>query len=201
MPAGPADVHAAALAGAPAAAAQYRIARYPATLIEHWTLADGREVTVRPVLPQDAPLTQAFVRALSPASRYRRFHMGLGQLPEQVLRHFTELDYDRHLALIAEEFDEDGAETLVAEARFVRQDDAPLADFAVAVADDWQGRGLGRRLIAKLARSAQRRGIRRLQGEVLADNARMLALLRDMRFELAAAPGDARLVIARLALG
>jgi acetyltransferase len=198
---------AARAAAAPAAVASaaatdarpFRIARYPATLTERWALDDGREVTVRPVLPQDAPLTQAFVRSLSPESRYRRFHMGMGELPQRVLREFTELDYDRHLALVAADADEDGDETLVAEARFVRRDDAPLADFAVAVADDWQGLGLGRRLIAKLARSASRRGVRVLEGEVLADNARMIGLLRSMGTEFTSAPGEARVLVARLA--
>jgi acetyltransferase len=122
----------------------------------------------------------------------------MGELPQRVLREFTELDYDRHLALVASEADEDGDETLVAEARFVRRPDAPVADFAVAVADDWQGLGLGRRLVAKLVRSASRRGVLVLEGEVLADNARMLGLLRSMGATFGPAPGEARVLVARL---
>lgn len=79
----------------------YRIARYPVALIDRLHLADGRSVLVRPVLPQDAGALQEFVRRLSLASRYRRFHMGVRELPPAVLRAFTEVDYATHLGLVA----------------------------------------------------------------------------------------------------
>lgn len=180
---------------------RWSIARYPAALIDRVALADGRAVTLRPVLPQDAELTQAFYRSLSPSSRYLRFHMGVASLSSAVLRAFTEIDYDGHLALLAEVFDDDDEERQVADARFVRRADAPIADFAVAVADDWQGVGLGSTLIDRMLAAARRRGIVRLDGEVLAVNRPMLGLLRGRGFALRTDPQDARLVRASISTG
>ncbi|HQY27791.1 MAG TPA: GNAT family N-acetyltransferase, partial [Burkholderiaceae bacterium] len=112
------------MAAAIDAPAMFRIHRYPAALIDRVPLADGRSVLVRPVLPQDGELQQRFVRALSPASRYRRFHSALSELPHATLAYLTQVDYASHLALLAETFDEQGGEIQVAEARYVRRSDA-----------------------------------------------------------------------------
>jgi len=178
----------------------YRIHRYPSTLIERVELADGRAVIMRPVLPQDAEPLDALVQSLSPASRRLRFHGGLRHLPAQALRALTTVDYERHLALVAEPRCDDGplqSARLVAEARVVL-DDSGVAEFAIAVADAWQGAGLGRALLAQLARHARSRGISRLDGRVLADNARMLALMRRLGAEQRSDPDDASTVLVTL---
>jgi len=178
----------------------YRIARYPVALIDRLELADGRSVLVRPVLPQDAGALQEFVQRLSLASRYRRFHMGVRELPASLLREFTEVDYATHLGLLAEVFDADMGETVVADARLVRRGDAPVADAAVVVADDWQGLGLGAALIARLLDTAPRLGLAAVEADVVAENQPMLRLLARMGFSLRALPDDARVVQARLPL-
>jgi len=183
--------------------AMFRIHRYPAALIDRVMLADGRSVLVRPVLPQDGELQQRFVRALSPASRYRRFHSAVSELPHATLDYLTQVDYASHLALLAETFDEQGGEIQVAEARYVRRDDADearVADFALAVADRWQGLGLGRHLLGALVDSARRSGVRRLEGSVLADNEPMCGLLRGQGWRLRIDPDDGRLLVAGLDL-
>jgi acetyltransferase len=188
----------------PDTSAVYRIHRYPVALIDRVELADGRSVLVRPVLPQDGELQQAFVRSLSPASRYRRFHSPLSELAAGTLDFLTQVDYASHLALLAETFDERGREVQVAEARYVRSDrfeDEPIAEFAIAVADGWQGAGLGRYLLGVLAGRARAHGLRRLQGTVLADNQPMRALIRSIGWRLRADPADARLVVASIDLG
>ena len=88
----------------------YTIHRYPAELIDVVHLVDGRRMTVRPVLPQDADLLQTFVRGLSDESRRNRFFRALHELPGDLLARFTPIDYRRHLALVAEVFDK-GEET------------------------------------------------------------------------------------------
>jgi acetyltransferase len=181
----------------------FRIHRYPAALIDQVMLANGRSVLVRPVLPQDSELHQRFVRALSPVSRYRRFHSAVSELPGSTLEYLTQVDYASHLALLAETFDERGEEVQVAEARYVRRsdaDEAHVADFALAVADRWQGLGLGRHMLAALVDSARRSGVRRLEGSVLADNEPMCALLRRTGWRLRIDPDDGRLLVAGLAL-
>ncbi|MDT3678691.1 MAG: GNAT family N-acetyltransferase [Burkholderiaceae bacterium] len=197
-----------ALSGAGAtvlfAAQRFCIHRYPASLIDRLTLADGRSVLVRPVLPQDAALQQQFVRELSPTSRYRRFHGPMRELSADTLDYLTQVDYRSHLALLAETFDPRGEEVQVAEVRYVRREgeagrlDAGIADFAIAVADEWQGAGLGSRMLDALVRSARDGGVRRLEGSVLADNEPMRALVRARGWRIRRDPDDARLVIAWL---
>lgn len=167
----------------PAAAAEapYRIHRYPSALIDRLVLADGRTVTVRPVLPQDADAEQAFTMALSPVSRRQRFHGAVKLLPDWLLHEMTAIDYQRQVALVAEAVADDGETRLVADARYVLVDDMPgSAEFALAVADDWRGIGLGRGMLERLARHAWRQGLRRLEGAVLVDNAPMLGLLASL---------------------
>lgn len=176
----------------------FRIHRYPAALIDRVPLADGRSVLVRPVLPQDSELQQAFVRGLSTTSRYRRFHTALSELSADTLDYLTQVDYASHLALLAETFDDEGREVQVAEARYVRRldDDHDVGDFAVAVDDAWQGLGLARYLLAALAAHARANGLRRLEGSVMADNAPMRALIRSLGWRIRQDRTDARLVIA-----
>jgi len=159
------------------------------------TLRDGRRVLVRPVLPQDAAAEQAFVVGLSPLARYRRFHLGLSELPAAQLRRFTEVDQSAHVALVAE-----SADAIVADARYVRDATGRTGEFAIAVADAWQGSGLGRALMQRLLARARRSGLERLRGGVLADNEPMLAVMRRLGARLAADPEDATLYRACLAL-
>lgn len=182
----------------------FRIHRYPSALIQPLTLADGRSVILRPVLPQDAEAIRGFFATLSPASRLRRFHGVVNRLPDGALEAMTSIDYQRHLALVAEVRTDDAADGptgLVADARYVVDDDADdRAEFAIAVADDWQGLGLGRALLERLARHARARGLHRLDGAVLADNEPMLALLGRLGATLRTDPADASVVQAQLAV-
>jgi acetyltransferase len=156
----------------------FHIHRYPAALIEPVRLRDGRNVIVRPVLPQDSQALQQFVSALSPISRRSRFHGAVNHLPLAVLRDMTAIDYERHVALVAQVSAGPTQDPrLVADARYVVT--APdEAEFALAVADDWQGQGLGGAMLAQLGRHARARGIRRLEGLVLEGNEAMLAAVQ-----------------------
>jgi acetyltransferase len=147
-----------------------------------WQLPGARAVRVRPVQPLDAAGEQAFFSGLSLDSRHLRFHFGLRELSPRLLAQFTELDPDWHRAWVAETLEP--LPRIVADARFVRLRDRPdQAEFAIAVADDWQGRSLGRRLIGLLMHEARTQGLDRLFGDVLVENHRMLALLRDLGAE------------------
>jgi acetyltransferase len=165
----------------------YQIHRYPADLIDVVRLPGGERVVIRPVLPQDADLTIAFFRSLSGPSRYARFMSPMRELPIELLRRFTEVDYADHLALVAEVF-ANGRETLIAEARYVRQADPAAAEFAVSVAEPWQGKGLASLMLGKLACRAATAGVRRIVGETLADNAGMLSLARKAGFSIKPSP-------------
>ena len=161
----------------------YQIHRYPAELIDVVHLAGGERIVIRPVLPQDADLTDQFFRDLSPPARYHRFMTSMREPPADLMRAFTQIDYADHLALVAEVF-RDGWETVIAEARYVRKPDPTAAEFAVSVAEPWQGRKLASLLLGRLACRAAEAGVRRMVGETLATNARMLALARKAGFTI-----------------
>lgn len=174
--------------------------RYPTQLIERVSLRDGRAVLVRPVRPDDAPMQQAFVRALSLASRRRRFHTGVTELSQPLLRYLTAADHVDHVALLAEAGAGEHARQ-VAEARWMRRSEEPQrADFAIAVADDYQGVGLGARLMDTLERSAVERGIRALHGSILRSNAPMVEWLARRGWRLARDPCDPSAIDAEFAL-
>jgi GNAT superfamily N-acetyltransferase len=136
-------------------------------------LRDGSRVRIRPIEPADREgLAEGFAR-LSPDSRYRRFLVPKPQLTEQDLDRFTRLDHHDHEALVAIDVE---TGTGVAVARYVRTGPA-RAEPAVAVADDWQGRGLGTVLLDALTDRARQEGVTAFRATVLATNAPALALL------------------------
>ena len=141
------------------------------------SLADGTRVLIRPVAPEDKPrFAEAFTR-LSPRSRYRRFMSPIDELSPDMLRYFTEVDYVDHfayVALLADERDRPG----VGVARYVRlPDDPEVAEAAVTIVDDYQGRGLGTLLLDALGAVALENGITRFRGYALEENRPMLDLL------------------------
>jgi acetyltransferase len=168
-------------------------ARRPSVSDDRIELADGRRVTLAPVNPQDAPAERAFVGALSLTSRYRRFHFGLRELSPEASRAMTEIDQHHHVAFVARASDDEDA-AIVADARYVMRDDSADAEFAIAVADDWQGAGLGRALLTRLAAHARSQGVQRLFGDVLWGNPAMLALVRSLGAQLRRNPGDSTVV-------
>ncbi|CAM3726883.1 GNAT family N-acetyltransferase [Roseateles saccharophilus] len=166
---------------------------------EVWRLPGGRQVRLRPLAPEDLCAEKAFFNGLSRDSRQQRFHFGLRELSPALLKLLTDVDQRLHRAWVVEA-DEPGRR-VIADARFVCDPAQPgMAEFALAVADDWQGRGLGRRLIAHLIAQARRQGLRQLYGDVQAENRRMLALMREFGMRLRAHADGAQLVRAVLAL-
>lgn len=165
-----------------------------------WGLPDGRAVTVRAVQAADLQLESDFVaHGLTQQSRYQRFQTALSELPPGMARYFTEIDFRQHVALLALTDTGHGTQQ-VGEVRYVCDGDLPdQAEFALAVADDWQGQGLGARLLRQLVRIARRHGVHRLYGDVLRTNTPMLALARAQGFS-PSTQGDARLVRMALAL-
>ena len=172
----------------------YTIARYPVHLIDIVRVANGSRVTIRPTLPQDLELQREFFHSLSAEGRYRRFLSPLNELPEAVAQRFKSIDYRSHLALLAEVF-EDSREIMIGEARYViEQGDPASCEFAIAVADDWQAKGIGRALLARLEREAAASGIRGMFADTLYDNKAMLGLAARSGYGLKANREDARLV-------
>lgn len=169
------------------------IAPYPRRLVQHLQLADGTPITLRPIRPEDEQLEQDFVRNLSIETRRFRFMHGLARLTPEMLIRFTQLDYDRELALVAVRSGEDGVEQEVGVARFNGDADARGCEFAIVVADEFQGRGLASHLMRALIGAARERHFTEMYGEVLADNTRMLGWMHRLGFHVGAHPDDVTL--------
>jgi GNAT superfamily N-acetyltransferase len=130
------------------------------------TLRDGSRVDIRPLEPDDRALLVAGFERLSPESRYRRFFGPMPHLRSRDVEYLTNVDHHDHEALVAVDPDTgDG----VGVARYVRTGPG-VAEPALVVVDDWQGRGLGSRLLDRLVERAQDEGVTRFEAPVLADN-------------------------------
>lgn len=162
---------------------------YPSHLVREWPMRDGQLVTVRPIRPEDAALTLDFFNRLSPESRYFRFMENISELPPSLLIRFTQVDYDREMALIAL-VSEEGVERQVGSARYTLTADGESVEFALIVDDRWQKSGLGRRLLGALIDCAREKSYRAIIGDVLADNPKMLRLMTGLGFAILPHPEE-----------
>jgi RimJ/RimL family protein N-acetyltransferase len=136
-------------------------------------LRDGAEVLIRPIAPDDRQLLQSGFERLSERSRYMRFQASTPALSDEQLSYLTDVDHHDHEALVALDPATDQA---VGVARYVRVGGG-VAECAIVVADDWQGRGLATELLDQLVERAHEEGVERFTAIVLAENADALRLL------------------------
>ncbi|MDQ0139114.1 GNAT family N-acetyltransferase [Cupriavidus necator] len=163
---------------------------------ERWTVGRGAQVTLRRTGVHDVAALRAMVDALSRESRYFRFLTG-GRVVDEIVASLA-APGDDGAALVVVGPDDDGRQAIVASAEYVVS--GQVAEFAVVVADAWQGQGLGRRLIARLCELARAAGLHGLRGDVLSENRRMLAILRGLGFASRRNPQDSYLHEVTLAL-
>jgi acetyltransferase len=163
---------------------------YPGYLSRTWTLGTGQSLLARPVRHDDGELEEAFVRGLSHESRYQRMLSGGTKVTPEWIDSMTHIDYRRHMAF-AVTTGSSGAEQFVGVGRYVVDSRESSADVALVLADAWQGKGLGRRLLETLLEHATGAGIREAVGLVLATNAGMLRRARSTGFAVRAEPEDA----------
>ncbi|UCV08567.1 GNAT family N-acetyltransferase [Dechloromonas denitrificans] len=156
---------------------------YPADLVRTRYLFDGSPVTIRPIRAADATLEQDFVKHLSPDSRYKRFMSTLKELAPGKLKYLTEIDYERHLALVAIIL-RDGQDLEIGVARYVANPSDNSCEFAVAIDDAWQGSGVAGILMLTLIDAAKARGMASMEGFILAGNDKMLKFARQLGFTL-----------------
>lgn len=158
---------------------------YPQELEERIQLADGEELLLRPIKPEDEPAHHELFRRLSPHDVYFRFFRAVGDIQHNQLARFTQIDYDREMAFIATTNGDQQPETLgVVRAVANTNVDDREAEFAIVVRSDRQGSGLGYQLMDKMIRYCREQGIRRLVGQTLADNQKMCRLAEIFGFEV-----------------
>ena len=162
---------------------------YPYHMVEQFQLADGRDITIRPIQPEDAELEQTFVRNLSEESKYFRFMRTLNELTQEMLVRFTQIDYDREMAFIAVT-EEEGQEVELGVTRYTINPDGDSCEFAIVVADEWRRVGIGTRLVSTLLEAAKDRGLKMIQGEMLSNNTEMRTLADRLGFSVRSSEED-----------
>lgn len=155
---------------------------YPRRWVQRLLLKDGTGCLIRPIQPADASALQLFVRTLSDEARYMRFVSLMRELTPKMLARYTLIDYHRELAFIATvpQVDEQGHSTdvIVGLAHYLRNRDGRTAEYALVVADNWQGRGLGRQLMSRLIEAARGQGLELIEGLVIGNNRPMRSLMQ-----------------------
>lgn len=172
---------------------------YPAHLVLNLQLADGTDIVIRPIRPEDAELEQEFVKNLSEEPRYFRFMNNIHELSQSMLARFTQIDYSREMALIAVT-DERGQEVELGVARYAINPDGESCEFALVVADCMRGKGLGQKLMVALMDIARSKGLKIMEGEVLNNNVGMMKLMERMDFSTEPHPEDSNLLLVRKVL-
>jgi acetyltransferase len=159
------------------------IAPYPNQYESDWLLRDGTPVLLRPMKPEDEPLVSDFLGKCSEETVYFRYFRLIRHWTHEMLIRFTQNDYDRELGLMAIG-QPPGPEVMMGVSRMVMEADRSEAEFAVIVADPWQGKGLGPRLMERLIEIAREQGVKLLHGDVLAQNQPMLEMVKRLGFTL-----------------
>jgi acetyltransferase len=160
---------------------------YPTQYVQHWTLKDGTPITIRPIRPEDEPLMIPFHQSLSDRTvRLRYFHpIKFSQRVEhERLARVCFNDYDRELALVAETREAGGARKIIAIGRLSKTPGGEAGEYAVLVADAWQAKGLGGKLLTRIVEIAKAEKLKTLFAEILPDNTPMLRISEKLGFKL-----------------
>jgi GNAT superfamily N-acetyltransferase len=166
------------------------------------TLADGRRVIIRPIRPDDVARNSEFLESLSPPSRHFLFLGGIARLNDEELGRLCNPDHASAMAFVALAADPKGLESnrQVGVCRYAGAGSANGAEISVAVADDWQQQGLGRKLLLRLIDYARTHGVKRLYSMDSAANDRMRKLGEELGFVAKRDPDDMRQIILSLDL-
>ena len=157
------------------------ISPYPNQYEEEIEIEGAGRLMIRPIRPEDAPLLEDMFSVLSPESVYFRFFNVMKRLPHHMLARYTQIDYDREIALVAISVS-GNSEKMLGVSRVIAGSSLKSAEFAVVVADQWQGRGIGAALLERCLNFAREKNIENVWAVVLPGNTKMLAMAKKMGF-------------------
>jgi acetyltransferase len=183
------------------AEARLAIRPYPKGLEEPIALEDGRTLLLRPIVPEDELALQAAFARLSPEEIRLRFFAPMKSLPHVQAARFTQIDYDREMALVLTEPGRPGRTEIYGVVRLYADPDNERAEYAIIVGRELSGLGLGRRMMERIVDYARGRGIGEIFGDVLQENAPMLRLCRELGFSESRCPEEQGIVRVTLPLG
>jgi acetyltransferase len=155
------------------------IPNYPKEYIEFANLRDGTSVLIRPIRPDDAPRLQEAFALLSPETIFLRFLGAFHELTDEQAAYFANVDYLRKMALVGSII-ENNKESIIAVARYHLSDEEPkgLAECAIVVRDDYQGRGLGTIMLERLSEYAKNHGVIGFRATVHVSNQKIMYLIK-----------------------
>jgi RimJ/RimL family protein N-acetyltransferase len=163
----------------------------------HITLPDERAVYIRPIRSEDEVLYGPFLAKVTPEDLRLRFFAPVKEFGHAFLARFTQIDYAKAMAFVA--LDEANGE-LLGVARLHNNADNVSAEYAILVRSDLKTHGLGWQLMQQVIAYARARGLHAIEGEVLRENTTMLAMCRELGFEISSPPDAANICAVRLAL-
>ncbi|MHA1231842.1 MAG: GNAT family N-acetyltransferase [Candidatus Helarchaeota archaeon] len=156
---------------------------YPKEYEKYIKLKDGTKVFVRPIKPTDRDLWVEFYLSLSKLTKYYRFFSAKPKPDEKMIKRYTQIDYVNNLALVAL-IKENGKERMIGVVRYVLVPEFNAAELAVVVADDWQGKGLGTKLLLMMLDIIIKRKIPKIMGDIFLENEKMMRIVKESGFKL-----------------
>lgn len=181
-------------------ASRLAIRPYPKELEETVELEDGTRLWLRPIVPEDEPSLRSAFGRLSREDVRNRFFVPLRVLDHVMAARFTQIDYDRQMALVLTDPGPPGRTEIHGVVRLIEDPDRTRAEFAIVVARRLSGRGIGTALLRRVIDYARSRGVVELYGDVLRDNGRMLALCDRLGFSRHFEPGSSGVIRVRMDL-
>jgi acetyltransferase len=173
------------------------ITPYPTRYTTPWQLSDGAEVLLRAIRPEDEPAEREMLSSLSDETLRTRFFSVFKNISHEWLVLFCNIDYDRHMAIVAE-VRENGKSRMIGVARLIMDHDLTSGEVAVLVLDRFQGKRLGSKLVEILIRIARERGLEDIRADVLTENGRMLNIFRRLGFTIQRVPGGTSEAVLKL---
>ncbi|HME41726.1 MAG TPA: bifunctional acetate--CoA ligase family protein/GNAT family N-acetyltransferase [Syntrophorhabdales bacterium] len=173
------------------------ITPYPARYTTTWKLPDSQEVLLRAIRPEDELLLYEMATTVSKETIRTRFFSSIKDMSHEWLIMFCNIDYDRHVAIVAE-ITENRKRKIIGVARIVMQPDFRSGEFAILTHDRYQHKGLGYKLVSMLIEIGRERGLEEIVGDVLTENEKMLKLAEKLGFTSRWVPGGTTRITLKL---
>ncbi len=165
------------------------ISPYPSEYVTIFTMKDGREVVLRPIRPEDEPMEEEMFTNFSEQTQRFRFFQLIKDTTHELLIRYTQIDYYREMAIIAEVEEQEGKK-MAGVVRLISDPYGENAEFAIVVADPWQFQGLGNKFTDYILEIAGERNINRVYANVLDENVIMLHMLKKRGFKVSKNDGE-----------
>jgi acetyltransferase len=167
--------------------ANFAVRPYPSQWQRHIEVKDGWRVFARPIRPEDEPLIHEFLKHVTMQDLRLRFFAPMKEFTHEFIARLTQLDYARAMAFVAFE---EGSNEVIGVVRIHSDSIYESGEYAILLRSDLKGRGLGWALMQMMIEYARSEGLKTVSGEVLAENTVMLAVCRNLGFEVKADPHE-----------